>query len=69
MTLKEFLKLNKLKAGDFSKIFGVPRTTVYKWMQGVSVPRKKDIIRIMVFSKYQIMPNDFYRDRIKKTFK
>jgi hypothetical protein len=66
MKLKKYLSLFGLKQNEFLdrvyKITGkkIPQSTLAKWISGIRVPRKEEILIIKEATEGLVEPNDFF---------
>lgn len=66
MKLKKYLNLFGLKQNEFLdrvyKITGkkIPQSTLAKWISGIRVPRKEEILIIKEATEGLVEPNDFF---------
>jgi transcriptional regulator with XRE-family HTH domain len=59
MTLKEYLKKEKLSVKKFSKKYNFSSGTLSKWIYGERFPRPDSLIKINRITKGEVTPNDF----------
>tara|TARA_B100000085_G_scaffold178369_1_gene162695 strand:- start:2434 stop:2670 length:237 start_codon:yes stop_codon:yes gene_type:complete len=77
MELKEYLQENKLTQSLFiedvrkKKGVRIPQGTLAKWITGVRIPRKTELLLINEVTGGKVQPNDFfgvkYENRAKET--
>jgi hypothetical protein len=66
MHLKKYLQDNQLTQMSFikkienEKGIRIPQGTLAKWISGVRIPRKREMIVIMEITNKKVQPNDFY---------
>jgi len=66
MKLKEYLKFEKHTQKSFINLIEmatgnkIPQSTLAKWITGVRIPRKNDMIIIYKVTEGEVQPNDFY---------
>lgn len=66
MQLKEYLLDNNLTQTSFiEEVYRqtqvrIPQGTLAKWITGVRIPRKQEILMIYDVTKTKVQPNDFY---------
>ena len=66
MQLKEYLEKNNLTQSGFinrvkeSRGVEIPQGTLSKWITGVRIPRKDEVILIYEVTNSRVQPNDFY---------
>ena len=66
MHLKKYLQENQLTQMSFikrverEKGIRIPQGTLAKWITGVRIPRKKEMLIIMEITNKKVQPNDFY---------
>jgi hypothetical protein len=66
MQLKEYLnKTNQTQMSFIKEIekqqdIKIPQSTLAKWITGVRIPRKKEMIVLKEVTKGKVQPNDFY---------
>ena len=66
MHLKEYLEKNNLTQSGFIervrdvKGVKIPQGTLSKWITGVRIPRKDEVILIYEVTEAVVQPNDFY---------
>jgi hypothetical protein len=67
MQLKEYLnKTNQTQMSFIKEIekqqdIKIPQSTLAKWITGVRIPRKKEMIVLKEVTKGKVQPNDFYK--------
>ena len=59
MTLKEYLKMNKIRSEDFAKTCGVSYATIIKWTYGGRFPRPESLQKIHTLTEGQVTAYDF----------
>ena len=66
MQLKEYLKSNNYTQMSFiqeietQRNVRIPQGTLAKWITGVRIPRKKEMILLVEVTNGKVQPNDFY---------
>lgn len=66
MQLKEYLKVEKHTQNSFINLIEmatgnkIPQSTLAKWITGVRIPRKNDMIILYKITDGAVQPNDFY---------
>ncbi len=65
MTLKEYLRHEKLSPDEFAEIAGVSRGGVLKWINGERYPRLPSMVKIVKATNGAVMPNDFQAEQIQ----
>ena len=66
MKLRKYLKNNNYTQMSFIKEIEeernvhIPQGTLAKWITGIRVPRKKEMLILMDVTNGQVEPNDFY---------
>jgi len=64
MTLKEWMKKNKLSCSETAKKVGIhninPSTNIYRYKEGHRIPRKSEMKKIYLGTNKEVQPNDFY---------
>tara|TARA_R100000152_G_C6702203_1_gene131506 strand:+ start:536 stop:739 length:204 start_codon:yes stop_codon:yes gene_type:complete len=66
MQLKEYLiktnqtQMSFIKEIEKQKDIKIPQSTLAKWITGVRIPRKKEMIVLKEVTKGKVQPNDFY---------
>lgn len=67
MQLKEYLKFENHTQNSFINLIEmatgnkIPQSTLAKWITGVRIPRKNDMIILYKITDGAVQPNDFYR--------
>ena len=67
MQLKEYLnktnqtQMSFIKEIEKQKDIKIPQSTLAKWITGVRIPRKKEMIVLKEVTKGKVQPNDFYK--------
>ena len=67
MQLKEYLtktnqtQMSFIKEIEKQKDIKIPQSTLAKWITGVRIPRKKEMIILKEVTKGKVQPNDFYK--------
>jgi|TARA_Y100001972_G_scaffold58051_1_gene71290 transcriptional regulator with XRE-family HTH domain len=67
MELKDYLKEKKLTQTSFIKEVEaktkvkIPQGTLAKWVLGVRIPRKKEMLILRDITNGEVQPNDFYK--------
>ena len=67
MQLKEYLtktnqtQMSFIKEIEKQKDIKIPQSTLAKWITGVRIPRKKEMIVLKEATKGKVQPNDFYK--------
>lgn len=67
MQLKEYLnktnqtQMSFIKEIENQKDIKIPQSTLAKWITGVRIPRKKEMIILKEVTKGKVQPNDFYK--------
>ncbi len=68
MKLKEYLTNNSMTQKDFilqvktEHNKTIPQGTLAKWILGIRIPRKEDMIKIYETTNRKVTPNDFFLD-------
>lgn len=62
MKLKEYLKQNHIRKGDFAKKIPVHPTTLYRWISDSCLPGRLAIERINKLTKGQVTQEDFVNE-------
>lgn len=66
MQLKEYLKSKNYTQMSFiqeietQRNVRIPQGTLAKWITGVRIPRKKEMILLVEVTDGKVQPNDFY---------
>jgi hypothetical protein len=60
MKLKEYLKLNHIRKGDFAEKIPVHPATLYRWISNKCLPTRLAIDRINKLTKGIVTEKDFY---------
>tara|TARA_Y100000356_G_C11059658_1_gene183159 strand:+ start:202 stop:408 length:207 start_codon:yes stop_codon:yes gene_type:complete len=60
MKLKDYLVEHDISTPKFAKKTGVKLTTMNSYRYDVSIPNKKNMIKIYKASNKMVKPNDFY---------
>ena len=66
MQLKEYLRYKGLTQMSFiqeietQRNVRIPQGTLAKWITGIRIPRKKEMLVLMDVTNGQVQPNDFY---------
>lgn len=66
MQLREYLKSNNYTQMSFiqeikeQRDIQIPQGTLAKWITGIRIPRKKEMLVLMDVTNGQVQPNDFY---------
>jgi hypothetical protein len=66
MQLKEYLKsknytqMSFIKEIENERNVRIPQGTLAKWITGVRIPRKKEMILLVEVTDGKVQPNDFY---------
>ena len=66
MQLKEYLKTNNYTQMSFiqeietQRNVRIPQGTLAKWIRGIRIPRKKEMILLVEVTEGKVQPNDFY---------
>ena len=66
MQLKEYLKSKNYTQMSFiqeietQRNVRIPQGTLAKWITGVRIPRKKEMILLVEVTNGKVQPNDFY---------
>ncbi len=60
MTLKEFLTKNTLKISDLARAIPVKHCVALRWVNGTAIPSRKNMARIIEYTKGEVTPSDFY---------
>ncbi len=69
MTLREYLKNNKLSVRKFSKITNIPEATITKYKYQERIPRPEIMQRIMLETNSLVQPNDWYTHKFNFNLK
>tara|TARA_Y100000592_G_scaffold81750_1_gene129748 strand:+ start:688 stop:906 length:219 start_codon:yes stop_codon:yes gene_type:complete len=68
MKLKEYLINNSMTQKDFIQEIQtkhnkkIPQGTLAKWILGIRIPRKDDMLKIYETTNRKVTPNDFFLD-------
>lgn len=60
MTLKQWLRANKIPSYEFATQTKIARETMWRYSKGERIPPKKQMLRIYRATGGQVTPNDFY---------
>lgn len=61
MALREWREINRLSLDAAAKRLGAANgTVVWRWENGVAIPRRGQMVRIYVETRGQVDPNSFY---------
>ncbi len=66
MQLKEYLRYKGLTQMSFiqeietQRNVRIPQGTLAKWITGIRIPRKKEMILLVEVTDGKVQPNDFY---------
>lgn len=60
MKLKDYIALTGKTLEEVSAELETTAATVSRWQNGVCIPQRDDMQRIMRWSRANVMPNDFY---------
>lgn len=66
MDLKHFLRKAKIKVSKMAADIGVSQPTVSSWKNGIYVPNKNQMAKVVKYTKGLVMPNDFFPDLVEK---
>ena len=66
MILKDYLEKENHTQQSFidevlmARNIRIPQSTLAKWISGIRIPRKEEMITIFEITGVQVQPNDFY---------
>ena len=60
MTLKEYIKINKISQAKFARRCGVSRSAINHFIAGRRYPNPETMRRILLASNGEVKPNDFF---------
>jgi len=66
MKLKEYLKTNKhtqmsfIEEVEMATGIKIPQGTLAKWITGIRIPRKEEMLILYSVTEGKVVPNDFY---------
>ena len=66
MELNHFLRKAKIRVSKMAADIGVAQPTVSSWKNGVSIPTKNQMAKVVKYTKGLVMPNDFFPDLVEK---
>ena len=72
MKLKEYLKVNKhtqmsfIEEVEMATGTKIPQGTLAKWITGIRIPRKEEMLILYSVTEGEVVPNDFYGIRPPK---
>lgn len=58
--LKTYLAEKKLSVSDLAAGIGVPHPTASRYVNGIRIPRKREMAAIYMFTAGEVRPDDFY---------
>jgi hypothetical protein len=59
VSFKKYLEIKRRTIADVARELGEHRETVRTWING-AIPRRQQMLKIYLWSKGQVQPNDFY---------
>jgi len=62
MRFRDFLRNQQLTVSKVAKDLEVPEVTVNSWKYGNKIPSKKNMIKIIDYTKSEVLPNDFFAE-------
>jgi len=62
MTLKEYIKINKISQARFARRCGISRSAINHFIAGRRYPNPETMRRILLATNGEVKPNDFYND-------
>lgn len=66
LELNHFLRKAKIRVSKMAADIGVAQPTVSSWKNGVSIPTKNQMAKVVKYTKGLVMPNDFFPDLVEK---
>ena len=60
MTLKEYIKINKISQARFARRCGVSRSAINHFIAGRRYPNPETMRRILLATNGEVKPNDFF---------
>ena len=60
MTLSEWMKKNKMSNCRLARLIGVSHPAVWKWREGLRMPRGDKMNKIFEITNGQVTANDFF---------
>ena len=66
MTLKEYLKINKITQSKFARRCGITRSAVSHFVANRRYPSPEVLRRIILASNGEVKPNDFFNETMSK---
>lgn len=66
MNLKTYLKTSDTTVAEFAEKLGVTVQSLYRYINGDRVPKKKIMKRISLITNGHVMPNSFYEVHLDK---
>lgn len=69
MKIKNYITKNKIKKTDAAKQLETSFVNIFRWINGVSIPRPAEMKKIFIWSNGEVSPNDFYDIDSTKTDK
>ena len=62
MTLKEYIKINKISQARFARRCGISRSAINHFIAGRRYPNPETMRRILLASNGEVKPNDFFNE-------
>lgn len=69
MRLKNYINKKNITQFDAAKQLETSFVNIFRWINGVSIPRPAEMVKIYRWSNGQVQPNDFYDIDSTKTDK
>lgn len=60
MTLREFMKLERIGVSALARLIKHPQSTTSSWVNGKRIPTKDGMKRIYIATAGRVQPNDFF---------
>ena len=60
MTLKEYIKINKISQARFARRCGISRSAINHFIAGRRYPNPETMRRILLATDGEVKPNDFF---------
>jgi len=60
MTLKEYIKINKISQARFARRCGISRSAINHFIAGRRYPNPETMRRILLATNGEVKPNDFF---------
>jgi len=58
MDLHDYLAKNKVSPEKFAELIGSNPTTVYRWLNGDTIPKKLNLIKVIQATNGEVTAND-----------